>query len=104
MCSLVMSLCSCDLYVISLNNNYYNTLNSSRLAVVQLTQRLVFGWYNINLFELDVATCMTQRKSDPDMRIDPTWFQPCPALSYSTHFMEPSKAFYIMEYTVRFLF
>ena len=51
---------------------------------------VVFGWYNINLFELDMATCMTQRKSDPDMRIEPTWFQPCPALSYSTHFMEPS--------------
>ena len=56
MCSLVMSLCSRDLYVTSLNNNYYNTLNNSRLTVVQLTQCLVFGWYNINLFELDVAT------------------------------------------------
>ena len=50
MCSLVMSLCSCDLHVTSLNNNYSNTLNSSRLTVVQRTQRLVFGWYNINLF------------------------------------------------------
>ena len=39
MCSLVMSLCSRDLHV-SLNNN---TLNSSRLTVVQLAQRLVFG-------------------------------------------------------------
>ena len=29
MCSLVMSLCSHDLHVTSLNNNYYNTLNSS---------------------------------------------------------------------------
>ena len=52
MCSLVMSLCSHDLHVMSLNNNYYNTLNSSRLTVVQLTQRLVFGWYNINLLTL----------------------------------------------------
>ena len=43
MCSLVMSLCSHDLYVTSLNDNYYNTLNS-RLTVVQLTQCLVFGW------------------------------------------------------------
>ena len=42
MCSLVMSLCSCDLHVTSLNN-IYNTLNSSRLTVVQLTQRLIFG-------------------------------------------------------------
>ena len=90
MCFLMMSLCSRDLYVTSLNNNYYNTLNSSRLTVVQLTQCLVFEWYNINLFELDMANCMTQRKSDPDMPIEPTWFQPCPALSYSTHFMEPS--------------
>ena len=29
MCSLVMSLCSCDLHVTSLNNNYYNTLINS---------------------------------------------------------------------------
>ena len=36
MCSLMMSLCSRD--VIKL---YYNTLNSSRLTVVYLTQRLV---------------------------------------------------------------
>ena len=50
--SLVMNLCSRDLHVTSLNNNYYNTLNSSRLTVVQFTQRLVFGWYNINLFTL----------------------------------------------------
>ena len=50
MCSLVMSLCLHDLHVTSLNNNYYNTLNSSRLTVVQLTQCLIFGWYNINLF------------------------------------------------------
>ena len=49
MCCLVMSLCLLDLHMTSLNNNYYNTLNSSRLTVVQLTQRLVFGWYNINL-------------------------------------------------------
>ena len=42
MCSLVMSLCSRDLHMTSLNNNYYNTLNSSRLTVVQLTQCLVF--------------------------------------------------------------
>ena len=41
MCSLVMNLCSHDLHVTSLNNNYYNTLNST---VIQLTQRLVFGW------------------------------------------------------------
>ena len=34
MCSLVMSLCSRDLHVTSLNKNYYNTLNSSRLTVV----------------------------------------------------------------------
>ena len=34
MCSLVMSLCSRDLHVMSLINNYYNTLNSSRLTVV----------------------------------------------------------------------
>ena len=52
MCSLVMSLCLRDLHVTSLNNNYYNTLHRSRLTVVQLTQRLVFGWYNINLFSL----------------------------------------------------
>ena len=38
--SLVMNLCSCDLHVIK----YYNTLNSSRLTVVYLTQSLVFGW------------------------------------------------------------
>ena len=43
MCSLVMSLCSSDLHVTSLNNNY-NTLNSSRLTVVQLTQHLVFAY------------------------------------------------------------
>ena len=49
MCSFVMSLCSRDLHMMSLNNNYYNTLNSSRLTVVQLTQRLGFAWYNINL-------------------------------------------------------
>ena len=41
MCSLVMSLCSRVLQVMSLNNNYYNTLNSSRLTVVQLTQCLI---------------------------------------------------------------
>ena len=46
MCSLVLSLCLRDLHVTSLNNNYYNTLNSSRLTVVQLTQHLVFGWCN----------------------------------------------------------
>ena len=46
------------------------------------------------LIELDAAICMTRRKSDLDMWIDPTWFHPCPALSY--------KAFYIMKYTVRF--
>ena len=34
LCVLVMSLCSCDLHVMSLNN----TLNSSRLTVAQLTQ------------------------------------------------------------------
>ena len=49
MCSLVMSLCSRDLHMTSLNNN---TLNSSRLTVIQLTRRLVFGWYNMNLFLL----------------------------------------------------
>ena len=36
MCSLVMSLCSRDLHMTSLNNNYYNTLNSSRLTVFNL--------------------------------------------------------------------
>ena len=55
MCSLVMSPCSRDLHVTSLNNN---TLNGSRLTVVQLTQRLVFGWYNISLFNmLAIYTC-----------------------------------------------
>ena len=42
MCSLVMILCSRDLHVTSLNNNYYNTLNSSRLTVVQLTHSAWF--------------------------------------------------------------
>ena len=56
MCSLVISLCACDLHVTSLNNNYYNTLNTSRLTVVQLTQHLVFGWYNINLFYMYVTS------------------------------------------------
>ena len=37
-CSLVMILCSCDLHVISLSNINYNTLNSNRFTVVQLTQ------------------------------------------------------------------
>ena len=46
MCSLVMSLCSSDLHVTSLNNNY-NTLNSSRLTVVQIAQRLVFAYEEI---------------------------------------------------------
>ena len=50
MCSLVMSLCSHDLHVTLLNNHYYNTLNSSRLTVLQLARHLDFGWYNINLF------------------------------------------------------
>ena len=48
MCSLVMTLCSRDLHVTSLNNNYY-IMNSSRLTVIQFTQHLVFGRYNINL-------------------------------------------------------
>ena len=52
MCSLVMSLCSRDLHVTSLI--IIITLNSSRLTVVQLTQRLVFGWCNINLFLWDL--------------------------------------------------
>ena len=59
---LVMSLCSCDLHVTSLNNNYYNTLNNSRLTVVQLTQCLVFGWYNINLFFFVRAACISGKQ------------------------------------------
>ena len=62
MCSLVMSLCSCDLHVMSLNNN---TLNSSRLTVVQLTQRLVFGWYNINLLNFYVIFKSTLTVKSP---------------------------------------
>ena len=57
-CSLVMSLCSHDLRVTSLNNNYHDTLNSSRLTVVQLTQRLVFGWNYINLLDGKISACL----------------------------------------------
>ena len=58
----LMSLCSRDLHVTSLNNNYYNTLNSSRLTVVQLTQRLVFGWHNINLLLSISSPLLTQSR------------------------------------------
>ena len=52
MFSLVISLCLCDLHVTLLNNNNSNTLNTIRITVVQLTQCLIFGWYNINLLKL----------------------------------------------------
>ena len=41
-----------------LNNDYNNALNSSRLTLVQLTQHLVFGLYNINLLVGEISTCL----------------------------------------------
>ena len=68
MFSLVMSL---DLHVMSLNNNYYNIL----ITVVQLTQRLVFGWHNINLLKLRILS-HTPGFSDPYINMYPSITSP----------------------------